>query len=260
VTDSTSPLPEFYKGIALFTPGGDLIYTIDSQKHDRWHFHLCLTLQEVLGLAEPPHFLVPAYTATIDRWRDRHTGEIKTSAEVYPAVKRYLPLLQVLFQNQQWQIALWQEEYCNFSLIETYRELFPQLWQENEIIINLDPNSLDYRYLKTEFSPQKLVTNIETEKNIKTTNKSNVCYVLRLYISQDNVNLRNTLDSIHKVLEQGLAHPYTLKIIDITKNPEQAESDRVFATPALVRVYPEPVKKIVGELDDLQRVLKIISI
>jgi circadian clock protein KaiB len=256
VTDPTSPLPEFYKGIALFTPGGDLIYTIDPKKHDRWHFHLCLTLQEILGLAEPPHFLVPAYTATIDRWCDQASGETKISAEVYPAVKRYLPLLQVLFENKQWQIAPWQEEYCNPNLSETYRESFPQLWQENEIIINLDPNNLDYRYLTTKLKAQKFAPTFSTDK---TTSQGNIGYILRLYISQDNVNLKKTLDSIHKILEQGLTQPYTLKIIDITKNPEQAESDRVFATPALVRVYPEPIKTIVGELDDLQRVLKIIS-
>lgn len=255
MTDSTSPLPELYKGIALFTPGGDLIYTIDSQKHDRWHLHLCLTLQEILSLAEPPHFLVPAYTATIDRWRDRVSGEIKTSAEVYPAVKRYLPLLQVIFENQEWQIAPWQEEYCNLNSIETYRASFPQLWQENEIIVNLDPNNLSYRHLTNQLNSTKFSPLAKQ----KTTNQANIGYILRLFISQDNVNTKKTLDSIHKVLEQGLSQPYTLKIIDITKNPEQAEKNRISATPALVRVYPEPVKKIVGELDDLQRVLKIIS-
>lgn len=256
MTDSTSPLPEFYKGIALFTPGGDLIYTIDSQKQDRWHLHLCLTLQEILGLAEPPHFLVPTYTATIDRWRDLVTGETKTSAEVYPAVKRYLPLLQVLFENQQWQVVPWQEEYCNFNLIETYQESFPQLWQENELIINLDPDKLDYPYLTRNLSSQ--TTTMATQKATSQTHVGNVGYVLRLFISQNNVNTKKTLESIHKILEKNLNQPYTLKIVDITKNPEIAESDRISATPALVRVYPKPVKKIVGELDNLQQVLKII--
>ena len=51
--ESSSPLPDFYKGIVLFTPGGDIIYTIDPNKQERWHLHLCLGLQEILGLPEP---------------------------------------------------------------------------------------------------------------------------------------------------------------------------------------------------------------
>ncbi|VEP12775.1 KaiB domain-containing protein [Hyella patelloides LEGE 07179] len=255
MTESNSPLPQSYKGIALFTPGGDLIYAIDPKKQDRWHLHLCLSLQEILGLPEPPHFLVPAYTATIDRYSDRKTGKIQVSAEVYPAVKRYLPLLQVLFENEKWQLAPWQEEYCNPSLLETYRESFPQLWQENELIVRLDPDNLDYRHLTSNLSSYKSSETLFTE----TQTQNNVGYVLRLFISHDNATTEKTLDSIHKILEQGLTHPYTLKIIDISKNPEQAERDRISATPALVRVFPEPVKKIVGELDDLERVLRIIS-
>ncbi|WP_239651521.1 hypothetical protein [Neosynechococcus sphagnicola] len=48
--------PNLFKGIALFTPGGDLIYGIDVSKQSRWHLHLCTALQELLGLTEPPHF------------------------------------------------------------------------------------------------------------------------------------------------------------------------------------------------------------
>ncbi|MFM7558989.1 MAG: circadian clock protein KaiB, partial [Cylindrospermopsis raciborskii] len=57
-------LPQVFKGIALFTPGGDLIYCIDPSKQKRWHLHLCGVLQQILNLSEPPHFLVPCYTAT----------------------------------------------------------------------------------------------------------------------------------------------------------------------------------------------------
>lgn len=248
-----SSLPQLYKGIALFTPGGDLIYTIDPKKQSRWHFHLCIALQQILNLSEPPHFLVPAYTATIDRWRDRDTGEIKATAEIYPAVKPYLPLLQVLFDQEKWQVTKWQEEYCSLSLIETHRQFFPQLWQENQLILSLDSDNLD--------DTHKNLSQIESVRHDTPTKavSSNTGYVLRLFISRDNIDLKKTLSSIHQVLEHGLNKPYTLKIIDIKKNPEQAERDRIFATPALVRVFPEPVKKIVGELHDLKRVLKIIS-
>jgi len=84
VATSAIVLPDIFKGIALFTPGGDLIYCIDPNKQTHWHLNLCAALQSALGLPEPPHFLVPSFTATIDRWRDPYSHRIHTRAEVYP--------------------------------------------------------------------------------------------------------------------------------------------------------------------------------
>ena len=61
----SSPLA--FKGIALFTPGGDVVYCIDPKKQNRWHVQLCGLLQYLLNLPELPHFLVPSYAATLDR-------------------------------------------------------------------------------------------------------------------------------------------------------------------------------------------------
>ncbi len=88
----------------------------------------------MLDLPEPPHFLVPGYTATIDRWIDPHSQQLKTLAELYPAVQRYQPLLNALFGIGElvWQIAPWQEQFCNPIVLETYRDQFPQLWQDHD--------------------------------------------------------------------------------------------------------------------------------
>ena len=249
--DRPSSLPQLFKAIALFTPGGDLVYTIDPNKQDRWHLHLCLCLQEVFGLPEPPHFLVPGYTATVDRWLNPRTGKIEVEAELYPAVKAYLPLLQVLFETKTpWRLAPWQEEHCNPAILETYRKQFPALWQEKDLIIRLNPQNPKVKI----FHPINLET---TRQTVKSHPRDG--YILRLFISSDSLNIEKTLDIIHQVLEQGLSSPYTLKIIDITKNPEQAEIHHISATPTLVRISPEPVKRIVGDLKDPQRVLRIIS-
>lgn len=257
--ESRSPLPDSYKGIVLFTPGGDIIYTVDPNKQERWHLHLCLGLQEILGLPEPPHFLIPAYTATIDQWVDKNSGEVKVFAEIHPLVKRYLPLLQVLFNHNSWSLAPQAEEYCELDIIETYRESFPQLWQANELFVCLKTETLHHRH------PQLKITNTsdsfrKTEQNKnKTTQFKKSGFVLKLYISNNHIATQKTLDNIHKILEQELIQPYTLKIIDISKNPEQAEKDQIQAIPALVRVWPKPIKKIIGDLEDLTKVLKIIS-
>ncbi|MCZ8058097.1 MAG: circadian clock protein KaiB, partial [Microcystis sp. LE19-12.2C] len=102
-------LPDIFKGIALFTPGGDLIYCIDPNKQTHWHLNLCAALQSALGLPEPPHFLVPSFTATIDRWRDPYSHRIHTRAEVYPLVRRYQPLLNAIFATDEraWFTVPW---------------------------------------------------------------------------------------------------------------------------------------------------------
>ncbi len=244
----TNVLPDIFKGIAVFTPGGDLIYGIDPSKQAQWHIHLCLGLQEIWGLTDSPHFLVPGYTATVERWLDPHTQQVKAIAEAYPSVQGYIPLLQVLFDLEpttNWQIARWQEEHCNRAVIETYRQKFPQLWEERDLIVRLDPKQ----------SPQ-----LATESNNhKTINQEQVGgYVFRLFISSDNATAEKTLGSIHQLLEKGLDSPYTLKVIDIKKNPEQAVIHQIAVTPTLVRVEPKPVRRIVGRFDDIPRVLNII--
>jgi circadian clock protein KaiB len=245
----TNVLPNIFKGIALFTPGGDLIYGIDPSKQAQWHIHLCLGLQEIWGLADSPHFLVPGYTATVERWLDPQTQQVKAIAEVYPSVQRYIPLLEVLFDLEattNWQISPWQEEHCNRAVIETYRQQFPQLWEKRNLIIRLDPKQ----------SPL-LTTEINDSDTINQEQFGN--YVFRLFISSDNATAEKSLSNIHQLLEQGLDSPYTLKVIDINKNPEQAITNQVVVTPTLVRVEPKPVRRIVGQFDDLQRVLGIIK-
>ena len=247
-------MPQLFKGIALFTPGGDVVYTIDPNKQDRWHLHLCLCLQEVLGLPEPPHFLIPGYTATVDRWLNPRTGKIEVAAEIYPAVKAYLPLLQVLFDTKTpWQVASWQEEHCNPAVLETYRPQFLPLWSENDLIIKLDPQNPRVKMARG----INLKPTLEAASSRSNSYKDG--YILRLFISSDSPKIEKTLDSIHQALEQGLVSPYTLKIIDITKNPEQAEIHQISATPTLVRIFPEPVKRIVGNLDNPEQVLEVIS-
>lgn len=272
----------------MFTPGGDLIYGVYSSKQAHWHIHLCLGLQQILSLSEPPHFLVPGYTATVDRWLDAKTKQIVTSAEIYPAVKRYQPLLTTLFETEGvvWQTVPWQEEYCHPLILETYRDRFPQLWENHNLVIRLDPNFDEqtekiYSSTATNYYPRSpQYTSLKTNKKAEITTESqskisrspiaypasrdlrelnNNGYVLRLFVSSDNVAIEKTLTKIYQLLEEGLVYPYTLKVIDISKHPEQAENYHISATPTLLRVWPEPVRRIVGQMDDFERVLQIIS-
>jgi len=227
-----------YKGIALFTPGGDLIYGLDVDKTKHWHLDLCEGLQELLHLSESPHFLIPAYTATVDQWIDPETQQQRVMSEVYPLVQRYQPLLSTIFDiNQQsWTVLPWQESYGDPSIIETYREQFPQLWEHHNLVVNLA--SLR--------APASLAT-------------ASGPYVLRLFISGHSQATTQALTTLYRFLEQKLSNSYTLKVVDIMKHPEQAEMNQISATPTLVRVYPEPRRQIVGEWYNMDRILQIIA-
>jgi circadian clock protein KaiB len=247
-------LPKVFKGIALFTPGGDLIYGIDPSRQTQWHSHLCHGLHQMLDLTSSPHFLVPGYTATVERSFDPYTQQLQTIAEIYPAVQQYIPLLQVLFEldaKTPWHIAPWQEEYCQRGVIETYRADFPQLWQRQDLVVRFDPKPAikSAREEAKRLEPTTEYTTLSPKEGFN----------LRLYISSHNDTAEETLNNIHQLLEKRLNHPYTLKVIDVAKNPEQGLIHQILTTPTLIRIAPKPIKRIVGQLDDISRVLKIIS-
>lgn len=226
---------QVYKGIALFTPGGDLIYGRDVDKGRRWHLDLCEGLQELLGLDQSPHFLIPAYTATVDQWVDPKNDQVQVSSEMYPLVKRHQVLLSAVFgvEARSWTVLPWEERYSDPRIIETYREQFPQLWEDHNLVVNLDA----------------LQSSVPTPTN----------YILRLFVSGHSQATTEALTTLHQLLEKKLSNSYTLKVVDIMKHPEQAESNQIAATPTLVRLYPEPMRRIVGEWNDLDRILQIIA-
>ncbi len=241
-------VPSVFKGIALFTPGGDLVYCIDPGKQGRWHLNLCATLQEILELPEPPHFLVPCYTATLDRWLDSATRQVRTFAEAYPLVFRYRALLDAVFETQHlnWQMAPLPEGVCDPALLATYRQQFPQLWESHDLVIRVESSPIE----RSESGDRRAIGVAQTYTQ---------GYVLRLFVSGYSAATQRILENLHQLLEESLGHPYTLKVIDIFKHPEQAEIDQVSATPTLVKVYPRPVRRIVGDLNDVNRVLRMLG-
>ncbi|AFY62169.1 KaiB domain-containing protein [Synechococcus sp. PCC 6312] len=226
-----------FKGVALFTPAFDLVYGLAVSKQGRWHHHLCSVLQGLLDLPEPPLFLCPAYTATVDFWVDLPTQQLSVVAEAHPLVWSQRFLLDVLFEHPAMIQLPWQR-LASSSLshdlrsIESYRPRFPQLWQHHNLVHGLESPSI------TVSSPPILFENP-------------VSYTLRLYVSGHSIATAQTLKTLHGLLPQCLAAPYTLKIVDVTRQPELAESDQVTATPTLVRVSPPPLRRLVGKLDDL---------
>lgn len=84
-------------------------------------------------------------------------------------------------------------------------------------------------------------------------------YVLRLFVSGHSAATERTLQILHELLERSLRSSYTLRVIDILKHPEEAESYQISATPTLVRFSPQPVRRIVGNLEDFDKVLQVLA-
>jgi circadian clock protein KaiB len=240
-------LPQLFKGIALFTPGGDLIYCIDPDKKGRWHSHLCAFLQEILDLPEPPHFLVPCYTATIDHWLDPRTQQVRIFAEAYPLVMRHQAVLNAVFGtgNLVWHSSPWQEGLCDRMVLSSYRSSFGQLWQDHDLIVRLE-------FSEAQVSHQPITAIQKAEAKTQG-------FVLRLFVAGHSANTERILKNLHQLLERSLKYPYTLKVVDVLTNPEQAELDQVSATPTLVKVWPHPIRRMVGNLDNVEKILQMLE-
>lgn len=80
-------------------------------------------------------------------------------------------------------------------------------------------------------------------------------YVLKLYVAGNTPNSVMALKTLKNILEQEFKGVYALKVIDVMKNPQLAEEDKILATPTLSKILPPPVRKIIGDLSDRERVL-----
>ena len=80
-------------------------------------------------------------------------------------------------------------------------------------------------------------------------------YVLKLYVAGNTPTSVRALKILKNILEKDFQGVYALKVIDVLKNPQLAEEDKILATPTLSKVLPPPVRKIIGDLSDREKVL-----
>jgi circadian clock protein KaiB len=80
-------------------------------------------------------------------------------------------------------------------------------------------------------------------------------YILKLYVAGNTPNSIRALKTLNNILEEDFQGVYALKVIDVLKNPQLAEEDKILATPTLSKILPPPVRKIIGDLSDRERVL-----
>jgi circadian clock protein KaiB len=82
-----------------------------------------------------------------------------------------------------------------------------------------------------------------------------VAYELRLYVAGQTAKSLTACTNLQRICETHLAGQYRIEIIDLSQNPKLAAGDQIFALPTLVRRLPKPIKKIIGDLSNEERVL-----
>lgn len=80
-------------------------------------------------------------------------------------------------------------------------------------------------------------------------------YKLRLYITPQTTNSQRAIANLDALCQEDLPVRLEVEIIDVTEQPALAERDKILATPTLVRQVPGPIRKIIGDLSDRERVL-----
>jgi len=88
----------------------------------------------------------------------------------------------------------------------------------------------------------------ESEEKVKT-------WELRLYVAGQTSKSIAAFSNLKKLCEEHLQGQYRIEVIDLLQNPALAKGDQIFAIPTLVRKLPEPIKKIIGDLSNKERVL-----
>jgi len=80
-------------------------------------------------------------------------------------------------------------------------------------------------------------------------------YQLRLYVAGQTAKSLTAIANLKRICETHLAGQYSIDVIDLTKTPQLAAGDQIFALPTLVRRLPEPIRKIIGDLSNEEKVL-----
>jgi len=89
---------------------------------------------------------------------------------------------------------------------------------------------------------------------------SNGKYILRLYVAGKTSKSVTAFSNLKNICETHLKGKYIIEVVDLSENPQLAKQDQHIALPTLVKQLPPPVKKIIGDLSNTERVLIALDI
>jgi circadian clock protein KaiB len=83
---------------------------------------------------------------------------------------------------------------------------------------------------------------------------------LKLYVAGQTPKSLVALANLNKICKEHLEGRYKLQVVDLVKRPQLAQGDQILAIPTLVRKLPMPIRKIIGDLSDLEKVVVVLNL
>lgn len=80
-------------------------------------------------------------------------------------------------------------------------------------------------------------------------------YELKLYVTGKTSKSELAINNLKKFFEKDLSENYMLRVIDVLESPQLAEDDKILATPTLIKSLPPPIRRIIGDLSNTEKVL-----
>ena len=85
-------------------------------------------------------------------------------------------------------------------------------------------------------------------------------YKLRLFVTGSTPRSARAIANMRKICEENLSGRYDLEVVDVYENPNATRELQIIATPTLVKILPEPLRRIIGDLSDREKVLAGLNI
>ena len=95
------------------------------------------------------------------------------------------------------------------------------------------------------------------EQDLRTTQET---YRLTLYVTDHTLRSRQAFAQLQQLCDKQFPHRYELEVVDVLECPEEARDRRILATPTVIRELPHPIRRIVGDLADVDKVLAGLAI
>jgi circadian clock protein KaiB len=80
-------------------------------------------------------------------------------------------------------------------------------------------------------------------------------FILKLYITGSTPNSERAIANLQRLSEEELDARYKIMVIDVIENPQLAEDEKILATPTLIKMLPPPLRRVIGDLSDTEKVL-----
>ncbi len=109
-------------------------------------------------------------------------------------------------------------------------------------------------------SGEKSIDNSYAEFEEASKTKVKERYLLRLYVSGMTSRSLRAIDNLKKICEDSVQGCYDLEVIDISQHPEAVTKKDVIATPTLVKELPKPIRRIIGDLSDTEKILVALNL